>query len=124
MRQLTLSLTRALACAALLLACAAAFGVNAQTPDPGTAGPLAVTRAEYDYGNLAFQPSGFPSAVELKASVHYPTGLPGGPYPVVVFLHGRHVTCYSTKSGQVALRWPCRSTEAVIPSYQGYDYIA
>src|SRR5215208_6729707 len=105
-------LTHLLAFFALLLACGAALNVNAQTPDPGAAGPLAVTREEYDYGNLAFQPSGFPSAVELKASVHYPTGLPGGPYPVVVFLHGRHVTCYSTKSGRATLRWPCASTEA------------
>src|SRR5919107_5255661 len=99
MRQFTHALTRTLACAALLLACGAALNVNAQTPDPGTAGPLAVTRAEYNYGDLAFTPTGFPSAVELKASVHYPTGLPGGPYPLVVFMHGRHVTCYSTKSG-------------------------
>ena len=122
MLRLTHTLTRALACAALVAACAAASGVNAQTPDPGTAGPLAVTRVEYDYGTQAFQPAGFPAAVELKASVHYPTGLPGGPYPLVVFLHGRHVTCYS-RSGLTSLRWPCRSTETVIPSYQGYDYI-
>ena len=121
MRKLTHSLTRPLACLALLFACAAALDVRAQTPDPGTAGPLAVTREEYNYGDLAFQPSGFPSAVELKASVHYPTGLAGGPYPVVVFLHGRHVTCY--RGTTTALRWPCRSTETVIPSYQGYDYI-
>jgi hypothetical protein len=114
-------LTHALACLALLVACGAAFDVNAQT-DPGAAGTLAVTREEYDYGNLAFTPTGFPSAVELKASVHYPTGLPGGPYPLVVFLHGRHVTCY--RGTTTALRWPCRSNETVIPSYQGYDYIA
>ncbi|HYP54144.1 MAG TPA: hypothetical protein VEQ42_11420 [Pyrinomonadaceae bacterium] len=95
---------------------------SAQTPDPGTPGPLAVTREEYDYGNLAFTPSGFPSSVELKASVHYPTGLAGGPYPVVVFLHGRHATCY--RGTTATLRWPCRSTEQPIPSYQGYDYIS
>jgi hypothetical protein len=120
MRRLTL--TRALFCAAILVASGAALNVKAQTPDPGAVGPLAVTREEYDYGNLAFQPSGFPSAVELKASVHYPTGLPGGPYPVIVFLHGRHVTCY--RGTTTALRWPCRNTETAIPSYQGYDYIA
>src|SRR5215207_10088270 len=104
MRKLTHTLTRALACASIVIACAAASGVRAQAPDPGAAGPLAVTREEYDYGNLAFQPSGFPSAVELKASVHYPTGLPAGPYPVVLFLHGRHSTCYG-KSGLASLRW-------------------
>src|SRR5215216_6027740 len=122
MRKLTLTLSRTLSCLALLLACGAALNVNAQTPDPGAAGPLAVTREEYNYGDLAFQPTGFPSAVELKASVHYPTGLAGGPYPVVVFLHGRHVTCYRNQT--TALRWPCRNGETVIPSYQGYDYIA
>jgi hypothetical protein len=122
MRNLSLGLSRTLVCLALLLACGAAFDAKAQTPDPGAAGPLAVTREEYNYGNLAFQPTGFPSAVELRASVHYPTGLAGGPYPLVVFLHGRHVTCY--RGTTTALRWPCRSTETVIPSFQGYDYVA
>ncbi len=102
---------------------ATAVVATAQTPDPGTTGPYAVTREEYDYGTLAFQPSNFPSAVELKASIHHPTDMTNGPFPVIVFLHGRHVTCYS-KSGATALRWPCRSTETVIPSYQGYDYVA
>lgn len=117
-------ITHALACLALLFVCGSALNVkvNAQTPDPGAPGPLAVTREEYDYGNLAFTPTGFPSAVELKASVHYPTGLAGGPYPLIVFLHGRHVTCY--RGTTTALRWPCRANETVIPSYQGYDYIA
>jgi dienelactone hydrolase len=122
MRKLTRTLSLSLGCLALLLACGAALGVNAQTPDPGAAGPLAVTREEYDYGNLAYTPPGFPSAVELKASVHYPTGLAGGPYPLVVFMHGRHATCY--RGSTATLRWPCRSTETAIPSYQGYDYVA
>ncbi|HEX8686418.1 MAG TPA: hypothetical protein VF654_07945, partial [Pyrinomonadaceae bacterium] len=122
MSRLTLNFTRALACLGILITSAAALKVKAQTSDPGAAGPLAVTREEYNYGDLAFQPSGFPSAVELRASVHYPTGLPAGPYPVVVFMHGRHATCY--RNTTAALRWPCRSTETVIPSYQGYDYIA
>src|SRR3712207_7203125 len=41
---------------------------------------------------------------------------------LIVFLHGRHVTCY--RGTTTALRWPCRTTEQPIPSYQGYDYIA
>jgi hypothetical protein len=107
---------------ALLLTATVALCVQAQTPDPGTTGPYAVTREEYDYGNLAFQPTGFPSAVELKASVHHPTDMTNGPFPVVVFLHGRHATCY--RGSTAALRWPCRNTEQPIPSYQGYDYVA
>src|SRR5688500_3207243 len=112
MHRLTRTPTRLLACLALLLACGAASNVSAQA-DPGAPGPLAVTRVEYDYGALAFQPTGFPSAVELKASVHHPTGLTGGPYPLVVFMHGRHATCH--RGSMATLRWPCRSNETVIP---------
>jgi hypothetical protein len=96
---------------------------SAQTPDPGATGPYAVTREEYNYGNQVFRPTGFPISVELIASVHHPTDMSGGPFPLIIFLHGRHSTCYS-KSGLTALRWPCRNTETVIPSYQGYDYMA
>jgi dienelactone hydrolase len=105
---------------ALALACAASAA--AQTPDPGTNGPRPVTREEYNYGDLAFRPTGFPSSVELRASVHSPTDLTGGPFPVVVFLHGRHATCF--RNSTASLRWPCRSTEQPIPSFQGYDYVA
>ena len=93
--------------------------------DPGTRGPLSVTREEYNFGDTAFTPTNFPGPVELLASVHYPTGLPGGPYPLVVFLHGRHATCFTGRTG--FLLWPCSSFSAPllpIPSYQGYDYIA
>ena len=104
-----------------LVACCA-LSAAAQTPDPGTTGPRAVTREEYDYGDLAFQPSAFPSAVEVKASIHHPTDLTGGPFPVVVFLHGRHATCF--RGTTASLRWPCLSNQTAIPSYQGYDYVA
>src|SRR4051812_21392203 len=91
--------------------------------DPGTPGPLAVTREEYDFGDTAFQPSNFPGPVELKASIHYPTNLAGGPFPVIVFLHGRHATCF--KGGSQLLQWPCTTNGSQpIPSYQGYDYVS
>jgi hypothetical protein len=106
----------------MFLSVAVAPATRAQTPDPGTTGPHAVTREEYNYGDSVFRPAGFPISVEVRASVHYPTALGNGPYPVVVFMHGRHVTCYRGSTG--ALRWPCRSTEQPIPSFQGYDYIA
>lgn len=97
-----------------------AFG---QIPDPGAPGPLAVTREEYNFGDTAFTPSDFPAPVELRASIHYPTNLAGGPFPVIVFLHGRHATCF--KGGTALLEWPCTSNHSQpIPSYHGYDYVA
>src|ERR1700741_206629 len=94
----------------------------AQVPDPGTPGPLAVTREEYNFGDTAFQPSDFPGPVELRASIHYPTAL-AGPYPVIVLLHGRHATCF--KGGSQLLQWPCTTNGSQpIPSFQGYDYVA
>ena len=95
----------------------------AQVPDPGTPGPLAVTREEYNFGDTAFTPSDFPGPVELLASIHYPTNLAAGPFPVIVFLHGRHATCF--KGGSALLQWPCTANNSQpIPSYQGYDYVA
>ena len=90
--------------------------------DPGTPGPLAVTREEYNFGDAAFQPTNFPGPVELRASIHYPTVL-AGPYPVIVLLHGRHATCF--KGGSQLLQWPCTTNGSQpIPSFQGYDYVA
>jgi len=103
----------------LIFGAPAAF---AQVPDPGTPGPLAVTREEYNLGDTAFQPSNFPGPVEVLASIHYPTNLSAGPFPVILFLHGRHATCFS--SGGQFLQWPCTNGRLPIPSYQGYDYVS
>ena len=111
---------RAFCMTLLLLVSAGARIAFAQ--DPGTPGPLAVTREEYNFGDTAFQPTNFPGPVELRASIHYPTNLPGGPYPVIVFLHGRHATCF--RGGSALLQWPCASGSQPIPSYQGYDYVS
>ncbi len=97
--------------------------VCAQTPDPGAPGPLAVTREEYDFGDTAFTPTNFPGPVELRASVHYPTNLSGGPLPLIIFLHGRHATCFT--GGTAFLQWPCTMAGSQpIPSYKGYDYVS
>lgn len=104
----------------LLLSFHSAF---AQVPDPGTPGPITVTREEYNFGDTAFQPSDFPGPVELRASIHYPTNLPAGPYPVILFLHGRHATCFA--GGSAKLLWPCAAKNSQpIPSYRGYDYVS
>src|SRR4030095_8587580 len=91
--------------------------------DPGAPGPLAVTREEYNFGDTAFQPTNFPGPVELIASIHYPTNLSGGPFPVIIFLHGRHAACFSGTGGQF-LQWPCTNNRQPIPSYKGYDYVS
>jgi hypothetical protein len=94
-----------------------------QVPDPGGPGALPVTREEYNFGDTAFTPSNFPGPVELIASVHYPTGLPAGPYPLILFLHGRHATCFV--GGSALLQWPCTANNSQsIPSYKGYDYVS
>jgi hypothetical protein len=85
-------------------------------------GPYAVTRTEYDFGDKAFQPAGLPGKVELRADVHYPTDLSSGPYPLVLFLHGNHSSCY--KGNRARYEWPCRSGWIPIPNFEGYDYIA
>lgn len=112
---------------ALLLILAGAFSTQAQTtPDPGIAGTLPVTKAEYNLGDAAAGLTTFTAGpVEMRASVHYPTGLPGGPYPVIVLLHGRHSTCYlATPPYNSSLAWPCPTGRLPIESFQGYDYHA
>jgi len=104
----------------LLLLAIAAPAVLAQ--DPTSPGPYAVTREEYNFGDTAFTPTSFPAPVELLASVHHPTNLAGGPFPLIVFLHGRHATCYNGQGAQF-LEWPCAPGRTPIPSYQGYDYV-
>ncbi|MBL7712584.1 MAG: T9SS type A sorting domain-containing protein [Chitinophagaceae bacterium] len=102
------------------------FTVRAQvTADPGLPGPYAVARDTFDLGDLAFKPPSFPVSVELRGSVHYPSGLAGGPFPVVVFLHGRHVTAYKVSNPSVVNgKWPPDPGFTSITSFEGYDYFA
>lgn len=100
----------------------AAKGIDGSTPAGATRGPLPVTRAVYDFGDEATQLSGITGKVEMTADVHYPTGLPAGPYPLVLFLHGNHSACSS--GGSTAYQWPCPGGFDPIPNYIGYDYIA
>jgi len=109
-------------CVTVLLVVSAA-SANTFAQDPGTAGPLAVTREEYNFGDTAFTPTDFPGPVELIASIHYPTNLAAGPFPVIVLLHGRHATCF--KGASALLQWPCTfNGSQPIPSYKGYDYFS
>ncbi|WP_086819745.1 hypothetical protein [Allokutzneria sp. NRRL B-24872] len=92
--------------------------------DPLTPGPHKVAEASYDLGDEAFQPNGFPKPVELAGHVYHPEKLADSAYPVVVFLHGRHVTCMSKTEPRPKLAWPCPTGYEPIPSHRGYDYVA
>ena len=95
------------------------------TPDPGLPGTFAVSYASYDLGDLAFTDPSFPNPMEVRGSVHYPTLLSAGPFPVLVFLHGRHSTTYETSNpSNTALEWPPSLGFQSITSFQGYDYLA
>ena len=87
-------------------------------PDPGLPGPFAVLIDEYDLGDTAFKPPGFPFPVEMRGSVHYPSGIadmPGQTFPLIIFIHGIHAPCANP------VRWPC---SPIVPNYHGYDYVA
>lgn len=119
--------------AALMLAGCSAPGSDGEapgqaisTPDATQAGPMASTEAEYDFGQLLVDDSEvavYRYTVPVHGSVHFPEG--PGPYPLLVFLHGRHVTC---SYGGVEFLGPgfCPNATVVEPvdSYQGYDYLA
>lgn len=113
-------------CQLLLLAMVLQFSSYGQsTPDPGMPGTFAVSKDTFDLGELAYKPDSFPNFVELRGSVHYPTSLSGGPFPVIVLLHGRHVTTYRTSApGTTSLSWPPAAGFQSIISFDGYDYFA
>jgi hypothetical protein len=95
---------------------------RAQTSvDPSAPGPLAVAQVDYDLGDSAAQLPDFAKPVEMVGRVFYPSALADGPYPLIVFLHGRHSTCFS--GTQARAEWPCSAGNQSIPSYQGYDYM-
>jgi hypothetical protein len=92
--------------------------------DPAKPGPHDVIRRGYNLGDQVFQPSDIGAKVELAAQVHYPADLENGPYPLAVFLHGNHGTCFKRRPNRSDFRWPCRNGWKPIPSMRGYGYIA
>ncbi|MFD9704710.1 alpha/beta hydrolase family protein [Lentzea sp. NPDC059081] len=84
--------------------------------DPGTPGQYATTTAEYELGDITLPDYQVP--IEMKGVVVAPEGAPGK-RPLVLFLHGRHFTCYGT-ANQISLAWPCPSGTTAVPSHRGY----
>jgi hypothetical protein len=94
---------------------------TARLGDP-TPGPYEVTQTAYDLGDRAYQPPGLSSRVELVADVQHPTDLSAGPFPIVLFLHGNHSSCYL--GNRARYEWPCRDGYEPIPNHEGYRYLA
>ncbi len=91
----------------------------ASPPDPGLAGAYPVGVADYGFGDTAFTPNGFPAPVEVRARVYYPRAL-NGTFPLVVFLHGRHLTCFDPATRVPYFEWPCGPGRVPIASHRGY----
>jgi hypothetical protein len=90
--------------------------------DPTLPGAHAIERLAYALPGLAIEGYEFP--VEVVAEVTAPKDL-DVPLPVVLFLHGRHSTCYrGGPDGQPSGDWPCPAGWRPVPSHTGYRYIA
>jgi hypothetical protein len=86
-----------------------------------TPGPHDVLVTSYDLGDRAYQPTGLGARVEVRAAVYHPADLTAGPFPIVLFLHGNHSTCY--RRDRSAYEWPCRDGWKPIPNHEGYAYL-
>jgi trimeric autotransporter adhesin len=88
--------------------------------DPTTPGAYAYTVADYNFGAQAMPLSNIGGIRgEVQGRIYLPTG--GGPHPLVIFMHGRHSTCYNLTTLASANVWPCPAGDGEIDSYAGYD---
>jgi len=89
--------------------------------DPAEPGPYGVAEAEYDFGDEADPLDGMEGVRGEMTGKLYLSDAPGA-RPVVVLLHGRHVTCGATDpDGDATLAWPCTDGLTDIRSYLGYE---
>ncbi len=108
-------------------------------PDADQMGPYQVSTVDYHPGADAsdFNPNaGIDTAVlpdrktEHWAKYYFPDNLSGGPYPLVILLHGNHNSCgvgtnpRVDNNNQYAETGACPSGYVVAPSHRGYDYLA
>lgn len=93
--------------------------------DPATPGDHHIAEAVYQFGDQAIPLLNIGGIRgELTGKIYLPDG--PGRKPVVIFLHGRHSSCYGPGTPNPA-RWPCRTSPAStqqrspIPSFLGYE---
>lgn len=106
------------------------------TGDPGELGPFASTYVDYVVGtDSEYKPpsgngltNGMPT--EVRGRVYHPINMQsGGPFPLIVLLHGRHAVCSNGRVPQPVMdpstgqmTWPCKYPyDQPIWSYQGYE---
>ena len=101
------------------------WALRAQTPAPADADAAPAT-AEYDLGEATIVQARFPEdsrfrnmPVRLNGVIAAPAA--GGPYPVVLILHGTHPGCPEDASG--VDRWPC-DPAVERANYRGFSYLA
>lgn len=121
----------------MALLAALALSAFAQAPDATGTGPLAVTSAEYKFDPIV-DPDISALPTELWARVYRPTDLSGGPFPLVIFLHGNHATCgrilpsppfppgvRADDNTQYTFYGTCPPTSPIVtPNHLGYAYLA
>jgi len=110
------------------LSTSAAFARTA--PDPTGVGPFETTSAEYKFP-AGPDPEVVPDLpIELWARVYRPADLSGGPFPLLIFLHGNHATCGYGSNPRIDDRvdytftGTCPSGYVVTPNHAGYGYLA
>ena len=89
------------------------------TKDPGAKGKHRTVA--FTYRSSSVRVGGFPAKTEVLGRVVLPATTAKGERPLVVFLHGRHSTCYS--GSEDSIEWPCFGGMKPIPSYRGYEYV-
>ncbi len=98
--------------------------------DAAPSGPFAVADRDYDFGRMTVrdEQTGNSYETDIHGYIRYPLDTPG-PFPVLLFQHGRHQTC-ETGIGQLPVFVGddnCPNLAPVISpanSYRGYDYLS
>lgn len=92
---------------------------NTVAADAATTGAYGVSENEYQFGRMTVVDNKNSDSYEtnIHGYIQYPEG-EAGPFPLVLFLHGRHGTCYD---GRGIDDDDCDNP---IPSYRGYQYIS
>ncbi|MBO0857263.1 MAG: hypothetical protein J2P21_02180 [Chloracidobacterium sp.] len=123
-----------LAIALLTIILTAAAVSYAQTaPDATATGPFTTTSSEYKLPPTNDDLVAPQVVTELWARIYRPTDLNNAPHPLLIFLHGNHATCGRYAGAgqgrldiniQYTLTGSCPSGYVVVPSHEGYAYLA